>query len=132
MNEQENNICALCGGVKRVDWTISFEQCHPVEMRFDPASLAGDWRLCPGHPEPAQHHNGRLDDRLATHDYHADVEMQEDYGMCDGSRVIVIAGGRGDCENSRILLEPAQALSLLDWLLQKRDELTRLAKEQGQ
>lgn len=53
MSEQGSNTCERCGGVKRVDWTVSFEQCHPVEMRFDPASLADNWRLCPGHPEPA-------------------------------------------------------------------------------
>lgn len=54
MSEQESTICAVCGGVKRVDWTISFEKCYPVEMRFDPATLAENGRLCPGHPEPAQ------------------------------------------------------------------------------
>lgn len=133
MSEQENNICAICGNpvkIFRGGWLDPTSQAYR-----DLAKQA--WRddarlICLGHPETAEKHNGRLDDRLATHDYHADVELQEDYGMCDGSRVVVIAGGRGDCENSRILLEPAQALSLLDWLLQERDELTRLAKEQKQ
>lgn len=130
MSEQESNVCTICGGTKRVDWTISFEECRPVEMRFDPATLAGNWRLCPGHPEPEQKHNGNLDDRPQHDDYHASVEIQEDWGLCDGSKIVEIYGGRGDCENCRVLLEPVQALSLLVWLKQEIPELERLTKEQ--
>ena len=121
---EESNICTICGGVKRVDWTISFEQCHPVEMHFDPASLAGDWRLCPGHPEPAQKHDGRLDE-----EGNAIVEIDP--------RALVVISNQHETpdmfigkSHESVYLTFEQALSLLVWLKQEEAELQRLAKEQ--
>lgn len=121
MSEQESNICAICGGVKRVYWTISFEECHPVDVRFDPASLASNWRLCPGHPEPATKHDGSL--QPASRVYH-DV---------DGLRrpVVRIDGEYQTGPEDTVELSPHQALSLLAWLKQEEPELERLAKEQA-
>lgn len=116
MDEQENNVCAICGGARRVNWTISFEECRPVEMRFDPASLADNGRLCAGHPEPAQRHDGRLD---------------EDYQVCHGNGAwgfeVVVLEYKG---TTQALIRPDAALSLLAWLQQEREALQRLAKEQ--
>jgi len=124
MSEQESDTCKTCGGVKRIDWTISFEQCRPVEMRFDPASLAsGNWRLCPGHSELAPNHDGKLDaqgkhevsywkDKLARQTW---VCIEETDDLLD--------------EPEHVQLTPTQALSLLAWLRQEEAELQRLAEE---
>lgn len=55
MSEQESNICVICGGVKRIEYVIGFEEGRPRDMRLNaPESLPETgWRLCPGHPEPA-------------------------------------------------------------------------------
>lgn len=116
---EEKNTCKICGGVKRVDWTISFEECHPVEMRFDPASLAGNWRLCPGHPEPAPKHDGNLD---------RDGDAKVQYGAAyPGESGVYIIDTTDDDD---VYLGAEQALSLLAWLKQEESELQRLAKEQ--
>lgn len=114
---EENNVCGICGGVKRVDWTISFEECHPVEMRFDPASLAGNWRLCPGHPNPAQKHDGKLGEDAYVNYYHYPKNTLAPSTMV---RVFTECGE----------LTPMESLSLLAWLKQEESELQRLAKEQ--
>lgn len=115
---EEDNVCSQCGGIKRVDWTISFEECRPVEMRFEPASLAGNWRLCPGHPEPVRKHDGILDARSQYFRY---VLLTN-----EGDRQVVIMDNTFDGFG----ITPAQALSLLAWLKQEESELQRLAKEQ--
>lgn len=120
MSEQENEVCEICGRVKRVVWSIAFEQCHPVEMRFDPAMLAGNWRLCPGHPDPAQKHDGILDARSS--------HFRSVLLTSEGDRQVVIMDDTFDGFG----ITPKQALSLRDWLIQESPELERLAKEQGQ
>lgn len=108
------NICGQCGGVKRIDWTISFEECQPVEMRFDPASLANYWRLCPGHPEPVSKHDGQLNEE-GTHNVYP-----------NNFNGIGISG-----EGGTIGLPAKEALSLLAWLKQEEDNLHKMA-EQGE
>lgn len=56
MSEPESNVCVVCGGMKRIEYTISFEECAPREVRVGPGDslLTKGWRLCPGHPEPEQ------------------------------------------------------------------------------
>lgn len=143
--EPENNICAICGGIKRlmpsmitqvgesrllgpVRFCSGHSEQHPPH-KYCPK--CDQWRDLDGkdcgrcgttlvlkrlneHPGPAEKHNGRLDDE----DDHAVVRIDE-YPH------IHIA----DNYHEAICLTPKQALSLLDWLLQERDELTRLAKE---
>jgi hypothetical protein len=167
MSETESNVCETCGGVKRVDWTISFEECHPVEMRFDPASLAENWRLCPGHPEPAQKHEGPI--LLSAHFQGLDPEdeVKSAYSslICEVQHVGNIYRGTLYCDhhepgqkhdgkisdfyearylqqsvfigngghlNDHLELEPSQALSLRDWLIQETPALEKLAKEAGE
>jgi len=79
--------------------------------------------------EPKAKHDGNLDDRDSHHSYHAGVELQEDYGACDGSKVVYIHGGHGDCESSSMYLDLKQALSLLSWLQQEKSMLARLIQE---
>lgn len=120
---EESNVCAICGGVKRVDWTISFEECHPVEMRFDPASLVGDWRLCPGHPTPAQQHDGFLDEK---HEYEVSYWQKES----KTPKIYIEETDMVKDEPEFVAISPAQALSLLAWLKQEEAEIQRLPKEQ--
>lgn len=122
MSEQESNICTTCGGVRRVDWTISFEECHPVEMRFMPESLADIQRLCPGHPEPAPKHNGWLGPKaegLAPH-------VSHNIDPWTNKPTVLIEHANRPLMN----LAPHQALSLRDWLIQESPELERLVKGQ--
>lgn len=121
MMSTEYNLCPKCGGV-----TSLKRPEHSMRVS------TGVFRPCTCKPEPVQKHDGKLDKRAVHDDYHATATIQDDYGLCDGSKLVEVAGGRGDCENSRVLLEPAQALSLLAWLTQERGELQRLAKEQEQ
>jgi hypothetical protein len=120
MSEQESNTCPVCGGVKRIDWTISFEECHPVQVQFDPASLAGNWRLCPGHPEPAADESeqdiiyGDLGDHVA-------VWHDESWGYDQ-----IAIRGKGEVRTD---LRPQQFLALLDWGMRHRKAIERLAKE---
>lgn len=120
MSERENNICEVCGGVKRIDWTISFEECRPVEVRFDPASLAGNWRLCPGHPEPAQ--NGQEQD-ITYGDLgdHVAVFHDESWGY---DQIAIRAKGE-----TRMDLRPQQFIRLLDWGMSRRTAIEQLAKD---
>ena len=124
---EENNVCEICGGWLRIAYTIEFRKCTPHSISVDPNPAPAPFKLCPGHPEPVEKHDGNLDEST---DYHAFVETQENYGLCDGSKLVVVRGGHGDCESSCILLNPEQALSLRDWLIQESPELERLAKEQ--
>lgn len=119
---EESNVCKICGGVKRVNWTISFEECHPVEMHFDPAALAGDWHLCPGHPGLATKHDGFLDEK---HEYEVSW-WQRDSAM---PRVYIEETSTMKEEPEFVGISPAQALSLLAWLRQEEAELRRLAGE---
>lgn len=119
MSEQESNVCEICGGVKRIEYVIGFEEGRPRDMRVEsPSLLEGEWRLCPGHPEPAQKHDGRLDE---------DYQVYQSNGAWGVEGMILEY--KGTC---RAIIRPAQALSLLAWLEQNREELRRLAKEQAE
>ncbi len=71
----------------------------------------------------------RLDDGKSIHE--ATVWIQDDYSLLDGSKLVEIYGGHGDCENCQILLDPKQFLELLKWGEANRVVLERLAKEEG-
>lgn len=107
MNEQERNLCALCGG---------------------PLQASHLW--CPGpHSkedlEPAPKHDGKLDERG---DYTVELWVQHGKATVDIDENI----SSWVCDNPRnVELTPKQALSLLAWLKQEEQELQRLAKEQG-
>jgi hypothetical protein len=45
----KNTICEICGGILRVEYVITFEQCTPREMRVEPSPFPQDARLCAGH-----------------------------------------------------------------------------------
>jgi hypothetical protein len=70
-------------------------------------------------------HDGKFDDGAGIHK--ATVEIQEDYELWDGSKLVEICGGHGDRENCRILLDPKQFLELLKWGEQERPNLEKLA-----
>lgn len=126
MTVEKPNICGICGGVQRIEFVMGFEEGRPYDLRIEHRELLpeGEWRICPGHPEPAPKHNGKLDergDRLVR-------LMGDDGEEFQGNRDVVIMNGRHD---EGIVLHPTQALSLLNWLIQEKPELERLAKEQG-
>lgn len=78
-------------------------------------------------PEPAQKHDGNLDQYPSSSDLRASVTVQENFFT---PHVVEISGGYGDCENCRVLIDPTQAISLRAWLIQESPELERFAKEQ--
>jgi hypothetical protein len=121
MSEQESNVCAICGGMLRIDYTIEFRECMPHSISVEPNQVVvPGMRLCPGHPEPAPKHDGKLDE-----DGSATVWYDNIYSHVRG---VLIDDSRGVCA----YLEPKQSLSLLAWLEQERGELQRLAEEAGQ
>jgi hypothetical protein len=112
----DNNICTICGGVLRFEWTIAFEQCRPHAMRYEPA-LPPPFRLCPGHDDirPKQWHDGKLDE-------HGDAWVS-----LDDPYVSIGQAGLGEVCS----LTACQTLSLLAWLLQERSTLERMVKERS-
>lgn len=76
-----------------------------------------------------QEHNGNLDNRPVHDLWHASVEIQPNYSLMDGSQLVAIQGGYGDCESSYVSIDPKQALSLLEWLNQNREKLEGLSRE---
>ena len=122
MSEQEKNICPRCGGVKRVEYVIIFVDGVPYEMRIDAQDLPTEtgWHLCPGHPEPAQRHDGNLNTE-STHNVY--------YNNFGG---VAIHANDAAPDTSVTWMSASEALSLLAWLQQERDALARLAKEQEQ
>lgn len=118
MAEQESNVCVICGGTKTI-----VLKCEPTYTNGYTSSLqwtgnnTRPYCSCPP-PEPAQKHDGRLDER-------GDAVVSYGKAYFGQSKDIHIDGyDDGAC------LTPAQALSLLDWLLQEKETLERLAKEQ--
>jgi len=45
--QENSNICQQCGGTIRIEYTMGFEQCYPVDLRSSPQTML---KLCPGHP----------------------------------------------------------------------------------
>ncbi len=128
--KEPSNICPQCGGVINIFYTIEFLECRPRSIRVDPQPMpSSTWTLCPGHPEPAVKHDGNLDGRGQMDYLHASVEHRTWYGA-DEIEAVSISGGYGDIENSHVVLDPKQALSLLIWLTQEKPTLEKLAKEQ--
>lgn len=123
----QNELCPVCGGILRVDFTITFFKGGPYEMKVSDMS-----RMCHGHPPPEQTHDGNLDERDQHTEYHASVEINEDWDQVDHTPLVAIRGGRGDCEHSLVLLDPHQSLSLLSWLFQQKNILEDFVKEQEQ
>lgn len=113
---EESNVCKICGGYKRLDPGM-------IKQTGD-ARLLGPIKLCPGHPEPAQKHNGRLDEKG---DYTVEIWNEKGHTTVDIDENI--SSWLKD-DPDHVELTPKQALSLLDWLTQKKPELERLAKEQ--
>lgn len=61
MSEQESNVCAICGGLTRIAYTIEFRECMPHSISVDPSQVVvPHMRLCPGHPEPVPTPDGKL------------------------------------------------------------------------
>lgn len=117
----ENNICEQCGGYTSVtDGNITY-QFRPVP----PGStfhLGGNVLvLCPGHPEPAPKHDGKLDG-------HGDATAS--YGKVYHSYKKEVQGVHIDKLDDGVCLDPQQALSLLAWLRQEESALEQLVKEQ--
>lgn len=107
MSQQESNICEICGG-----------------------PLQANHLWCPGphsEDEPTPKHDGKLDK-----DGWSDVEITEIWSCVQDKYGQGVRVGSLGCENEsmRVELDPAQALSLLAWLSQEKNELERLAKEQ--
>lgn len=46
-SKQNDNNCSQCGGILRIEYTISFERILPAEIRV--TSLPDGYKLCPGH-----------------------------------------------------------------------------------
>src|SRR5216683_873376 len=120
-------LCKECGGVIGVTYRgaiISFDMAQHVnaEVYHPPITIRDtrttEYRLCLGHPAPK--HDGMLDKRDPRNYYHASVEVQTNWSACDGSQVVVVSGGYGDCESNQVLIDPAQALSLLVWLQEQQ------------
>ncbi len=125
-----DNICAQCGGILRLEYTIVFEQCSPHEIRLNLDNEPDrPIRLCPGHRELAQeHHDGILttnEDRLDHHEYV--VEWRE--AEFDG-RNVAIFDQMSFSSSGTCLLWPQEALELLTWLQRNRERLETLAREQ--
>lgn len=122
MSKQENDICPICGGRKRIAYTIEFRELSPHSISVDPSQMSTQFKLCPGHPEPAQRHDGWLGpnaEGLAPHVRHAtDPWINKPMVRIE------------QANHPSMDLFPHQALSLRDWLIQESAELERLAKEQ--
>lgn len=122
MSEHESTICAICGGYTS---QVIIRRLPAANSEGIPYPLADvpPIRLCPGHPEPVQKHDGRLD---------KDGDTKVQYGAAyPGERgIYVLDMIDDDPKHHSVYLGPAQALSLLTWLEQERGELQRLAKEQ--
>lgn len=115
MSEQESSSCGICGGWKRIAYTIEFRECVPHSISVDPNTVIAPFKLCPGHREPAQ-----------KQDYGGKLDEQGDYTASLWSNGVDI-----DRPSQHVELSPAQALSLLAWLEQNREKLQQMAKEQG-
>lgn len=112
----ESNICPQCGGVIRLEYTITFERCTPKEMRVGPDNLSlnpSPFKLCPGHPDPTSKHDGSLSG-------HSSVEY---YALKDRTWIRLCEGGE------TWVLSPAESLSLLSWLQQEKPMLEKLQSE---
>lgn len=73
-------------------------------------------------------HDGKLDSYAIGR--HAYIDYLSEYYEPYEER-IYFHGGHGDIEQSSLLLDAKQALSLLAWLTQEREKLEQMAKEQG-
>lgn len=114
---EDNDLCPLCGGVMA---SIT----HAIEAggsRTEPLITSG--HLCYGHPAPQQH-DGKLE---GSNTY--TVEHIFGLYMPDVASIKI---GHDEVSNDEVWLSPRQALSLLDWLLQEKPTLERLAKEQAE
>lgn len=109
-NNLQANICEQCGGMIRIEYTITFEYCTPREMRAEPYPHTSPFKLCPGHPDPASKHDGNLSG-------HSSVEY---YALKDRTWVRLREGGE------TWILSPAEALSLLSWLQQEKPVVEQL------
>lgn len=115
----ENNICEQCGGYTSVtDGNITY-QFRPVP----PGStfhLGGNVLvLCPGHPEPAPKHDGKINSYYEAR-YVQDQHRKERVFVGDGAHSL----------SNHITLSPSESLSLLAWLRQEESTLEQLVKEQ--
>lgn len=62
----DSNMCEICGGVLKIEYTMTFEQCRPLSLRVEPTSPP---YLCPGHTVESSN----------TRDWHKlNVEQQYD------------------------------------------------------
>lgn len=98
----EFNLCPKCGGVKSLK--------QPEQTGWVRTST---FKACSCQTESK--HEGKISDFYEAH-------------ITSHQRMVFI--GNGGHLNDHIELTPAQALSLLAWLIQERETLQRLAKEQ--
>lgn len=116
MNERpEDNICPVCGGLKRIGYTVIFEECMPHEIRVEDSRPLR--RLCPGHPRP-------IDEQTISRGVPNEMKCHWEHGMVE------IGSYYDQYLFERVFLTPEKALSLLDWLKQEQDKLEQLVKEQ--
>lgn len=113
MSEKQSSICMICGGIQ--SW-------HGGEMPIANSISRKKFYPCPGHPASATKHDGTLSGRIP-------------YQVCcvigKKTQSAGVRIGHKETTNDEIWLSPAQTLSLLDWLQQEKETLTRLAKEQA-
>lgn len=121
-----SNICEQCGGYLRIEYTLGFEQCRPNDIRWDVQESIPDKpiKLCPGHPNLEQEHNGKLGS--ADNIYLVKYMLKQ---IPNSTSVWI--GRNTELRSDEIWLSPEQALSLLDWLRQEEDNLKRLVKDRG-
>ncbi len=125
--QEQSNICRICGGVLRLEYVIEFVEARPHTMRIEPPA-SKPFRVCFGHsPEQDTMHDGILEpttgSNVTYHEGYADSRDEPGQG-------IRIAGRHCDGYHDDVVLMPDEALSLLRWLLQERTRLEELAKEQ--
>ncbi len=118
----ENNICEICGGVKRIEYTIGFVEGAPHDMRVEPHELPVAWRMCFGHPEPAQKHDGDLG-------HNASVWIEDEQHITADGETFYTKYVKISDKVRCVGLIPKEALSLLAWLKQEEAELRRLSEE---
>lgn len=119
----DNNVCETCGGYKTIWYKVDLVMKGGPEQTVVPSQgvlTTTPFNLCPGHPEPAPKHDGKMSD-------YAFVKVNE-YPSVE-------IASKGDEEATlsyyeAVHISPKEALSLLDWLRQEEQELQRLAKEQ--
>ncbi len=116
----EQEVCSICGGVLFVDYTFTFRQSRIFKL-----NVSARDKMCFGHPQPEQRHDGYLDD---TGGHHVSLWCRVDDPH---SHFVTLRYLQTDAV-SHIHMDPKQALSLLSWLQQEERCLREIVKEEEQ